>query len=113
MRVGSQLWLHYVVFRGSRKAEFAERAAFNRFGYVYIGLKHYGKAGLVRMNMPKHEQVEYETYAEEGVQKMLDACETLSERSLNLPTTLDSTKAKSQMPKSARSTSRRKQFGPG
>jgi integrase/recombinase XerD len=66
-----------------KKAEFAERTVFNRFGYVYTFLKRYGNAGLVRINdWPKYEDVEYEIYTEEDVQKMLDACETLSERAL-------------------------------
>jgi integrase/recombinase XerD len=66
-----------------KKAEFAERTVFNRFGYVYTFLKRYGKAGLVGKNdWPKFEDIEYEIYTEEDVRKMLEACETLSERAL-------------------------------
>ena len=66
-----------------KKAEFAERTVFNRFGYVYTFLKRYGKAGLVGKNdWPKFEDIEYEIYTEEDVRKMLEASETLSERAL-------------------------------
>ena len=66
-----------------KKAEFAERTVFNRFGYVYTFLKRCGKAGLVGKNdWPKYEDIEYEIYTGEDVRKMLEASETLSERAL-------------------------------
>jgi integrase len=64
-----------------KKDEYAERTVANRFGYVYTFLKRYGKAGLVGKNdWPKYEDVEYEIYTEEDVRKLLETCDTLSER---------------------------------
>lgn len=68
-----------------KRAGFAERTVFNRFGYVYTFLKRYGKAGLVAKNdWPKYEDIEYDIYSEENVRMMLQACENLSERVLIL-----------------------------
>ena len=68
-----------------KRAEFAERTVFNRFGYVYTFLKRYDKAGLVGENdWPKYEDVEYEIYPEDDVKKMLAACETVVEHALIL-----------------------------
>ena len=68
---------------GLKKDEYAERTVANRFGYVYTFLKRYGKAGLVGKNdWPKYEDVEYEIYTEEDVRKLLETCDTPSERAL-------------------------------
>jgi integrase len=74
-----------MAFAAALKKRYAERTVANRFGYVYTFLKRSGKAGIVgKTDWPKYEDVEYEIYSEENVQKMLAACETVCERALIL-----------------------------
>lgn len=62
-----------------------ERTVFNRFSYVYMFLKRYRKAGIVRKNdWPKFEETEAEIYRENDVTKMPAACERVAERALIL-----------------------------
>jgi len=74
-----------MAFAVALKKERGAQTVLNHLRYVYTFLKRHGKGGIVgRNDWPKHEAIEYEIYTDEDVRKMLEACETLRERSLVL-----------------------------